>query len=196
MLTFTLAISCLTTSSLPQRGPNSLGYYAIFFFTASDFTFTTRHTHSWASFLLWPNHFVLSEAISNCPLFFPSGILHIFWPGDSSSFSVISFCLFILFMGFSWQEYWSGSPFPPPEDNILSELFTITCPSWVARHGIAHSFIELCKSLSHSKTVLREGTIVYMCIHTHIHTHISVCVCVCVCVCVYTAHLLYSFICQ
>ena len=34
--------------------------------------------------------------------------------GGSSS-GVIAFCLFILFMGFSRQEYWSGLPFPPPE---------------------------------------------------------------------------------
>ena len=39
----------------------------------------------------------------------------------SSSFSVISFCLFIVFMGFSRQEYWSGLPFPFPVDHILSD---------------------------------------------------------------------------
>jgi len=33
--------------------------------------------------------------------------------GDSS-FSVISFCLFIQFMRFSQQVYWGGLPFPPP----------------------------------------------------------------------------------
>ena len=43
----------------------------------------------------------------------------------NSSFSVLSFCLFILFMGFSRQEYWSGLPFPSPVDHILSELSTI-----------------------------------------------------------------------
>ena len=32
----------------------------------------------------------------------------------SSSFSILSFCLFILFMAFSRQEYWSGFPFPFP----------------------------------------------------------------------------------
>ena len=37
----------------------------------------------------------------------------------SSSFSITSFCLFILFMGFSRQEYWSGLPFPSPVDHIL-----------------------------------------------------------------------------
>ena len=49
----------------------------------------------------------------------------------SSSFSVISFCLFILFMGFLRQEYWSSLPFLSPVDHVLSELFTMTCPSWV-----------------------------------------------------------------
>ena len=60
-----------------------------------------------------------------------------------------SFCLFILFMGFSRQEYWSGLPFPYPVDHILSELSTMTHPFWVARHGMAHSFIELDKAVVH-----------------------------------------------
>ena len=57
----------------------------------------------------------------------------------SSSFSVLSFCLFILFMGFSRQEYWSGLPFPSPVDHILSDFPTMTtwghfgCPTW---HGL------------------------------------------------------------
>ena len=34
--------------------------------------------------------------------------------GGGSSFSVIFFCLFKLFMGLSWQECWSGLPFPSP----------------------------------------------------------------------------------
>ena len=66
-----------------------------------------------------------------------------------SSFSVLSFCLFILFMGFSSQEYWSGLPFPAPVDHILSELSTMTRPSWVALNGMAHSFIELDKAVVH-----------------------------------------------
>ena len=61
----------------------------------------------------------------------------------SSSFSILSFCLFMLFMGFSRQEYWSGLPFPSPVDHVLSELYTMTCLSWMAIHGMAHSFIEL-----------------------------------------------------
>ena len=40
----------------------------------------------------------------------------------NSSFCVLSFCLSILFMGFSRQEYWSSLPFPSPVDHVLSEL--------------------------------------------------------------------------
>ena len=47
------------------------------------------------------------------------------------SFSVLSFCLFKLFMGFSSQDYWSGLPFPSP---VLLELSIMTHLSWVALH--------------------------------------------------------------
>ena len=56
-------------------------------------------------------------------------------------------------MEFSRQEYWSGlplsSPFPSPVDHVLSELSTTTHPSWVALHGMAHSFSELDKAVVH-----------------------------------------------
>ena len=65
----------------------------------------------------------------------------------SSSFSVLSFCLFILSMGFSRQEYWSGLPFPSPVNHVLSELSTMTLPSWVALHNMAHSFFQLEKAV-------------------------------------------------
>ena len=76
----------------------------------------------------------------------------VYWtPTDlgDSPFTVISFFLFILFMGFSRQECWSGLPFPSPVDHILLELSTMTCPSWVAPHGMAHSFTELGKVVVH-----------------------------------------------
>ena len=40
-------------------------------------------------------------------------------------------------------------PFPSPVNHILSELSTVTHPSWVTLHGIAHSFIELDKAVVH-----------------------------------------------
>ena len=36
---------------------------------------------------------------------------------------------------------------PSPMDHILSELSTMTRPSWMALHGMAHNFIELDKAV-------------------------------------------------
>ena len=44
-------------------------------------------------------------------------------------------------MEFSRQEYWSGLPFPPPVDHVLSKCDSYD-PSWVALYGVAYSFIE------------------------------------------------------
>ena len=60
-------------------------------------------------------------------------------------------------MRFSWKVYWDGLPFPPPADDILSELSAMTHPSWVALYGKAYSFIELHKPLDHDKAVICEG---------------------------------------
>ena len=49
-------------------------------------------------------------------------------------------------MGFSRQEYWSGLPFPSPVDHILSDLSTMTRPSWVAPRAWL-SFTELDKAV-------------------------------------------------
>jgi len=103
------------------------------------------HIHNWVLFPLWLCLFILSGVIS---LFFSIA----YWAPTSlgsSSFSVLSFCLFMLFMGFWRQEYWSALPFPSPVDHVLSELSTMTCLSWVALHGLAHSFIELDEAVVH-----------------------------------------------
>ena len=77
-------------------------------------------------------------------------------PWTAACQASLSLCLFIQFMGFSWQVYWDGLPFPPV-DHILSELSTMICLSWVALHGMAHSFIKLCTPLCHGKAVIHEG---------------------------------------
>ena len=140
MLMFTLAISCWTTSSLPW------------------FMDLTVHVPmQYCS--LQHQTLLLSPVTSTTGCCFCFGslssfflVLFLYWSPEafwaptnlgSSSFSVVSFCLFPLFMGFSRQEYWSGLPFPSPVDHVLSELSTMTHPSWVALHSMAHSFIEL-----------------------------------------------------
>ena len=54
-------------------------------------------------------------------------------------------CHLNLFMGFSWQEYWSGLSFPPPVDHVLSELSTMTCLGWpcTARLIVSLSYTSL-----------------------------------------------------
>ena len=45
-----------------------------------------------------------------------------------------------------------------PVDHVLSELSTMTCPSWVALHSMAHSFIVLLRRpLHYDKAVIHEG---------------------------------------
>ena len=146
MLTFTLAISCLTTSNLPWFVDLTfqvpMQYYSLQhqILLLSPVTSTTGCGFcfgSVSSFFL-----VLFRHWSSVAFWAPTDL-------GSSSFSVLSFCLFIPFMGISRQEYWSDLPFSSPVDHILSELSTMIRPSWVALHGMAHSFTELGRVVVH-----------------------------------------------
>ena len=146
MSMFTLAISYLTTSNLPwftdltfqlHMQYCSLQHRALIL---SPVTSTTGWCCCFGSVsLLFLGLFLHCSPVAHWA---PTNL-------GSSSFSVLSFCLFILFMGFSRQEYWSGLPFPSPVNHILSELFTVTRLSWVALHGMAPSFTELDKAVVH-----------------------------------------------
>ena len=167
MSIFTLAISWLTMSSLPWfmdltfRVP--IQYCSDFaaldlqcwILLSSPDTFTTERCiclDPATSFLLK----LLVVVLCSSPVAYwtPSDL------GDSS-FSVISFFLFIQLMGFSQQVYWGGLPFPYPENFVFSELSTVTHPFWVALHGMAHGPIELCKPLYHDEAVMNEGEGIY-----------------------------------
>ena len=69
-------------------------------YTAQDFTFTTKHIHNRASFLLWLSLFILSGAIS--PLF-SSGILDTYQRWELI-FQFRILLPFHTFIGFSRQE--------------------------------------------------------------------------------------------
>ena len=119
MSTFTLAISCLSTSNLPWF---------------VDLTFQVPMQYCSLQHQILPQSPVTSTTgccfcFRSVSSFFLELFLHwspvAYWaPTDlgSSSFSILSFCLFILFMGFLRQEYWSRLPFPSPVDHILSKL--------------------------------------------------------------------------
>ena len=132
------------------HGPNIPGSYAILLFTALDLTAITSLIHKWVLFLLWLCLFILSGLIS--PLI-SSSILGTYRPREFI-FQCPSFCLFILFLGFSRQEYWSGLPFPSPVDHILSELSTKTHLPWVTLLSMTDSFIEFNKAVIHGISLI------------------------------------------
>ena len=153
MMMFFLTISCLTTSNLPWF--MDLTFHILMQYTSlqhwillsSPDTSTNECRFRFGQLLhsFWN--------ISRCPPLFPSSTLATFWLEGSSS-GVIPFWLFIQFMGISQLVYCSGLPFPPPVDHILSELSTVTHPSWVALHSMAHSFIE---AFCHNKVMIHDG---------------------------------------
>ena len=134
MSMFTLAISCFTTSNIP-------------WFMDLIFQVLMQYCSSQHQALVSPpdtstaEHYLRFGPDSS---FFLELFLHwspvAYWAPTNlggSSFSVLSFCLFILFMGFSRQEHWNALPFPSPADHVLSELSMVTRPSWVALRGMA-----------------------------------------------------------
>ena len=143
---FTLAISCLIISNLPWF---------------MDLTFQVPMQYcSLQHRTLFPSPVTSTTGCCCCFVSISSFFLELFlhWSSvtywtptnlGSSSFSVLSFYLFILFMGFSRQEYWIGLPFPSPVNQFLSELSTMTRLCWVDLHSMAHSFAELDKAVFH-----------------------------------------------
>ena len=127
MLMFTVAISCLTTLNL-------LWYVDLAFRVHMQYC-SLQHQS------LLPSPVTSTTGccfhFGSIPSFFLELFLHsspvAYWaPTNLGSlpFSVSLFFLFILFMGFSRQEYWSGLPFPSPLDHVLSDLSAMTCLSW------------------------------------------------------------------
>ena len=153
MLIVTLAISYLITFKLPwfmeltfhvPMQYCSLQHHTLL---SPPDTFTTRHRFYFGS----ASSFFLQLFLHSFPVVYwtPTNL------GDSS-FSVISFCLFVQFSRSSQQVHWGGLPFPPPVDCTLS-LSTMTCSSWVAWYDMVHSFIESHKFLHHDKAMIHEG---------------------------------------
>ena len=129
MSTFSLAISCLITSNLPWF---------------MDLTFQVPMQYcSLQHQTLLPSLVTSTPGCCFCFGSISSFFLELFllwspvayWaPTDlgSSSLSVQSFFLFILFMAFSREEQWTGLPFPSPVydfvlDSLWQKSFEVTC---------------------------------------------------------------------
>ena len=74
MLIINLAISCLTASNLPWFMDLTFQVPMHHCSLQHQILLSTLHIHNWESFPLWPSCFVLSGAISSCPLYFPGSI--------------------------------------------------------------------------------------------------------------------------
>ena len=79
MSTFTLPISCLTTSNLPWFTDLTFQVPTQYLFRASDFTSITSHIHNSVLFLLWLRLFILSGVISSV---ISHSILFTYLPGE------------------------------------------------------------------------------------------------------------------
>ena len=98
-------------------------------------------------------------------------------------------------MGFSWQEYWNGLPFPPsgalPNPGIksaspaLAGRFFYCWATWEAkpRHG---SNLNVHQQMMDKEDVgwVCVSVSVCVCVSVCLCLSVSVCVCVCVCVCI------------
>ena len=129
------------------HGPNSPGSCAVLFFTASEFTSITSHIHHWVFFPLQFSLFILSGAIS---LLFPSSLLDSYQPGGlifqcNFFFFFLPFCIVHGVLKARILKWFAISFSSGP-------CFVRTFhhdPSWVALHGMSHSFIELDKAVVH-----------------------------------------------
>ena len=133
MSTFTLAISCLTTSNLP--------WYMNLTFQIPMQYCSLQHRILLLSWV--PPTAGCCLYFGSIPSFFLELFLHwspvAYWVPTSlgsSSSSVLSFCLIILFMGFSRQEYWFAIPFSSGPHSVRSlqhDPSVLGGPTW---HGL------------------------------------------------------------
>ena len=144
MLMLTLAISCLTTSNLPWFMDLTfqvlMQYYSLQPQTSlpSPVTSTTGCCFCFGS-VFW---FFLALFLHSSPVAYGA-------PTDLGNFQCHTFLPFHTVNGVLKARIMKWFAIPSPVDHVLSELSAMTHLSWVALHGMAHSFIELHKAVVH-----------------------------------------------
>ena len=141
MPTFTLAISCLTTSNLPRF------MYLTFQVPLQYCSYSVRPCFHHGSHPQLDFIFALSLSLHSFWSYFSTDLQyhigHLLTRGVHLS---VSYLLpFHTVYGVFKARNWSGLPFPSPVGHIFSDLSTMIHPSLVALHGMAHSFFELDK---------------------------------------------------
>ena len=123
-----------------------------------DLTSITSHIHSWVLFLVWLHLFTLSGVVS--PLF-SSSILGTYPPGEFL-FHCLIFLPFHTVCGVLKARILKSFAIPFSSGPHLSELSTMTNLSWVALHGMAHSFIKLEKAVVHVISLISSVIVVFI----------------------------------
>ena len=144
---FTLALFCLTTSNLPWFRDLTfqvpMQYCSLQHWTLLP----SCHIHNWGLFSLWLHLFILSGVISISPVFFWC-ILGTYQPGEFI-FQCPIFLPFHIVHGVLEARILKGFAIPFSSGPCFVRTLTMTCLSWVAPQGMAHSFIELDKAVVH-----------------------------------------------
>ena len=152
-----LAISCLTLSNLTWF--MDLTFQVPVLLYSIRLYFQHQYIHCWLSVPLWPSCVTLSGAISNCPLLFPSSIEDTFWSGKGGGGGSSSG---VVFFAFSYSSWCSCSKNTGVGCHFLF-WWTTFCwnshydLSWMALHGMAHSFIEFASSCTLKRLWLMKG---------------------------------------
>ena len=113
--------------------------------SALNFASITNHIHDWPLFSLWFYLVILSGVIS--PLY-SSSLLWNYWSGEFI-FQCPIFFPFRTVHGILKAIILKWFAFPFPSWPCFVRLSTMTHPSWVALHGMTHSFFELDKAVVH-----------------------------------------------
>ena len=148
MSMFILVISCLVTSYLP--------WFMDLTFQVPMQYYSLQHRTLLASTVASTTGccFCFGSSSSFFLVLFLHSSSVAFWAFYQPGEFIFHYLIFLPFhtvygVGFSRLEYWSGLPFPSPVDHVLSEHSTMIRLSWVALHGMAHSFIELDRAVVH-----------------------------------------------
>ena len=145
MLTFTLAISCLTTSNLPWLRDLTFQVPMQYCSLQRWFYFHHQSHPHWVLFLLCFCLFIIS-GVSSPPI--SSSTLGTYWPGEFL-FQCPIILPFHTIHGVLKARIlkWCAIPFSSAPHFVRT--LHLTHPSWVGLHGMAHSFIELDKAVVH-----------------------------------------------
>ena len=81
-------------------------------------------------------------------------------------------------MGFPRQEYWSGVPFPPPGDKVISLIFNFLGKFYIHSDYDSSKHPHICAMLVYTHTVLDTHTLSYLRVFYNLLLYVTELACV------------------